>query len=281
MSEMQPKTVLVISSEVGVGAVGLSVARPLLFCHGISVIGLPTVYFAARPDLGATARLDISAADLGAQLIALEGGGWLEGLAGVMTGYFADERQVKLVAELLHRLRGRQSPPRMLVDPVMGDAGSGLYVSEAVAAAIRDELLPLADVITPNRFEFGWLAGERGAEAARPAGLEALAVLRAGLPVARIVVTSAVIDREAGRIVTALFQGETSQSFEEPYYRSVPKGTGDVFAAEVLARLIVGDSLAEASATASALLARLTKLAAGEVSLTPGQILEAAGLRLS
>lgn len=281
MSEEPLKTVLVISSEVGVGAVGLSVVRPLLFCHGISVIGLPTVYFAARPDLGATARLDISATDLGAQLKALAQGGWLEGLSGVMTGYFADERQVAVVADLLQWLRGRERPPHILVDPVLGDAGSGLYVSEAVAAAIRDELLPLAEVITPNRFEFGWLAGERGGEAARPAGLEALAALRAGLPVGQVVVTSAMVDKEAGRIVTALIEGESFQSFEEPYFRRVPKGTGDVFAAELLAQLLAGNSLPEASAAASALLARLTKLAAGEVSLTPGQILEAAGLRLS
>ena len=48
----------------------------------------------------------------------------------------------------------------MLVDPVLGDAGR-LYVAQETAEAIRDRLIPLADIATPNLFELGWLTGAR------------------------------------------------------------------------------------------------------------------------
>ncbi|WP_234892563.1 bifunctional hydroxymethylpyrimidine kinase/phosphomethylpyrimidine kinase [Sinorhizobium meliloti] len=44
-----------------------------------------------------------------------------------------------------------------LCNPVMGDTGSGLYVPEAIADVMRDRLLPMADIATPNLFELSWL----------------------------------------------------------------------------------------------------------------------------
>ena len=47
--------------------------------------------------------------------------------------------------------------------PVLGDASAGeegrLYVPKEQAEEIRKQLLPKADIITPNPFEMGWLAG--------------------------------------------------------------------------------------------------------------------------
>ncbi len=54
--------------------------------------------------------------------------------------------------------RRRAAGPAVLCDPVIGDHG-GLYVPEAVATAIRDRLMPLATLATPNRFELAWLTG--------------------------------------------------------------------------------------------------------------------------
>ena len=46
----------------------------------------------------------------------------------------------------------------MIIDPAIGDNGR-LYIDPAIAAGIRTYLLPLADIITPNQFELGWLTG--------------------------------------------------------------------------------------------------------------------------
>ena len=56
------------------------------------------------------------------------------------------------------RSRRRTRQAIHLCDPIIGDTG-GLFQPEAVAGAIRDRLLPLADIATPNRFELGWLTG--------------------------------------------------------------------------------------------------------------------------
>ncbi|MCL2194196.1 MAG: PfkB family carbohydrate kinase, partial [Treponema sp.] len=38
-------------------------------------------------------------------------------------------------------------------DPVMGDVDRGIYVKQDIPAIFRDELIPLADIVTPNEFE--------------------------------------------------------------------------------------------------------------------------------
>ncbi len=43
--------------------------------------------------------------------------------------------------------------------PIIGDEPAGIYVDEAAASAVRDQLVPLADIVTPNAFELGWLSG--------------------------------------------------------------------------------------------------------------------------
>ena len=73
-----------------------------------------------------------------------------------------------------------------LCDPVIGDDGPGVFVSEGVPEAIGEHLVPLADVAVPNRFELAHLTGRsiRSLEDA----LAAAAALRARGP--RLVVTT-------------------------------------------------------------------------------------------
>jgi pyridoxine kinase len=44
-------------------------------------------------------------------------------------------------------------------DPVMGDVGRGFYVKPDIPDIFRNELVPLADIITPNQFELEALTG--------------------------------------------------------------------------------------------------------------------------
>src|SRR5690606_18718273 len=109
---------------------------------------------------------------------------WLGEVGAVLSGYLGAPEQAASVARLVGAVRARNRQARYLCDPVIGDAG-GLYVPEATAAAIRDLLVPLADIATPNRFELEWLAGERLADN----GAVARAALRLGPPT--MLVTSA------------------------------------------------------------------------------------------
>ncbi len=158
--------ILALSSHVVRGSVGLAATVPALQSLGHEVWALPTVTLAARPGLGAAAskaagRRAPTAKELTGMLKALEQDGCWPMLDAVFTGYFASADAVAAVADVVMRIKAAKPGVRLLVDPIIGDGGR-LYVPEETAAAIRDQLLPLADIATPNLFELEWLTGARG-----------------------------------------------------------------------------------------------------------------------
>ena len=72
--------------------------------------------------------------------------GVLDTCLGVMTGYFASAGQVRIAASSIREMKSKNAALYVLVDPVLGDDGS-LYVSNDVANAICDELLPLCPIM--------------------------------------------------------------------------------------------------------------------------------------
>src|SRR5262245_5743899 len=142
-------TVLAISSHVARGTVGLAASVPALQLLGHEVWALPTVLLASRPGLGRLQGRELPAPDLAAMLAALEADGCWRMLDAVLVGYFPSAQSVSVVAEAVRRIRQASPQVPVLVDPIVGDLGR-LYVAETTAAAIRDELLPLATVATPN-----------------------------------------------------------------------------------------------------------------------------------
>jgi pyridoxine kinase len=232
--------VLAISSHVVRGHVGLDATVPGLQALGHEVWALPTVTFASRPGLGRMARLDPAAADLAALLAALEADGCWAGLDAVLTGYFPSANTVEVAADAVARIKSTSARVRVLVDPVLGDAGK-LYVAPDTAAAIRDRLLPLADIATPNLFELGWLSGG----AADRAGIIAAA---RRLGPATVVVTSAL--ENAGDVTTLLVTPVDAVEHRERGYANIPNGAGDLFAGLLLGHLLIKPSL-EAALSAS------------------------------
>src|SRR5262245_20802779 len=151
-------TVLAISSHVARGSVGLAATVPALQWLGHEVWAVPTVLLASRPGLGRLARREVPPDDLAATLAALEADGCWSALDAVLTRYFPSSQAVSVAAQAVRRIRDVAPEIPVLVDPIIGDAGR-LYVAEDTALAIRDELLPLATVATPNLFELAWLTG--------------------------------------------------------------------------------------------------------------------------
>ncbi len=235
MSETRSKSaVLVISSQVARGAIG---ARGAVFA--VERLGrpawlVPTVWMPWHPGHGPSTRLRPDPTAFADALAEIAESPRAEEIGTVLTGWFADEAQVEAAARMVERLRLITPGLRLVVDPVLGDGeGSGrgaLYVAEATARAVRDRLLPLADVATPNLFELGWLA-------ARPVGAtaEVIAAARALAP-PLVVVTSApaMMHRSIG---TLLVGADLATQYEHPLIADAPHGTGDLFAGLLAARL--------------------------------------------
>lgn len=241
--------VLSISSQVVWGPVGNSAAVPALQAMGHEVLSLPTVTLSNHPGHGAPKGFRTTPEDMAQMLTALETLGALRHVDGVMTGYFASPGQVEEVAKLIARIQ----PSFVLVDPVMGDHGR-LYVPEAVAQAIRSQLLPLASCIAPNGFELGWLSG-RGVTDEESA-IAAARMLGTG----EVLATS--IAAADDRLATLLITAQDVHAVRVPKLPAVPHGTGDFLSGLYLAaRLAMPPETALSSAMQT--LQRAITLSAG------------------
>ena len=145
----------------------------------------------------------------------------------------------------------------------MGDLG-GLYIPQATAEAIRDELIPLASVATPNRYELAWMVG---------ADLDSnAAIMDAALSLGppRMLVTSAV-PMMAGGTGNLYLSGRHALLAEHRLIDNPPNGLGDLLAAVFTARLLEGveeeRALQLATAAVFEILARTARRGGDELTL--------------
>lgn len=240
-----PRQVLSISSQVAYGPVGNSASVPALQAAGFTVSQVPTIILSNHPGLGKPSGVKLPAPEIEAILKALSGLGVLDGCVGVMTGYFASADQIQIAASCIRQMKQKNPSLYILVDPVLGDNDS-LYVSKDVANAIRDELLPLASCITPNRFELSWLAG-------MPISDKSEALLAAAsLPCNEILATSIPLD--ADNVATLAITKEAYAETSGIVKPSVPHGTGDFLAGLYLSSRLNGYGPSEALKLSSAIL---------------------------
>jgi pyridoxine kinase len=236
--------ILSFSSQVAHGHVGHSAAVFAWQRLGIDVIALPTVILSNRPDHLRVAGLRIEPARLSEMLESLVENAMLSGLDAVFTGYMPTPEHAAVIADWLRRIRGQQPDIRIMCDPILGDHPGGLYIPEAAAEAIRDRLIPLADIVKPNRFELGWLRSTEivSVEDAIAASIDLapLVLVTSGVePVGKL--TNLLICRDKEAWVTEVIRRE-----------EVPHGSGDLMAALFLGHLVNGRTPAEALALATA-----------------------------
>lgn len=258
-----PGAVIVISSHVVRGTVGNRAIVFALETLGHPVWALPTVILPWHPGHGRSTRITIPDAEFHAVIDDLAQAPWAGEVRAVLSGYLGSAGQADGVARLVTALRARNPDLVYACDPVIGDA-EGLYVPEATATAIRDRLLPLASLATPNRFELAWLAG---------AALETnAAILDAalGLGPSRMLVTSA-IPMMNGGTGNLYLSGNHALLAEHRLIENPPNGTGDLLTAVFLGRLLEGLSeeraLQMATASVFEIIARTVKRGADELTL--------------
>jgi pyridoxine kinase len=230
--------IVALSSWVAHGHVGLSAAVPVLQALGHRVTQLPTVQLSNHAGWSHVAGGPVAVSALEDMADALARNGWLHDADAVLTGYMPSAAHVDFAARLIDRLVEASPRPRIVVDPVLGDLPKGLYIAPEAAGAIRDALLPRADVLTPNLFELSWLAGrpvetpEAACDAARQLGPAA------------VFVTSPPLDAAQTGVLAVLRDGSTLYRTDHlGGETTVPHGVGDVFAALVAAGLPAGAAL--------------------------------------
>ncbi|MEO1113211.1 MAG: pyridoxal kinase [Pseudomonadota bacterium] len=267
---MQPEPpkapLLVITSQVvrgGISGRGLTFSLERI---GHDVWFLPTVLLPWHPGQGPGTRIVAPSEDFSALAGDLAASEKLAELGGVMTGYLGNAEQAAPIAALVRAVKTANPNALYLCDPVIGDhhsaGGGGLYVPKATAEAIRDELVPLADIVTPNSFELGWLT-QRAAETE----LQALSAARS-LGASRVLITSSPALRR-NAIANLLASPRGAVAAEHAAIDNPPHGTGDLIAGLFLSNVLAGfddeEALKRASASVFELVARSVKKGADEL----------------
>ncbi|MGD2133271.1 MAG: PfkB family carbohydrate kinase [Maricaulaceae bacterium] len=228
--------VLIISSHVAASAVGARATAAGVERAGAAAWPVPTTVLGRHPGWGAPGGRALPADHLKDVLEGVLAHPDATRIAWAVTGYFAHPDQPAVAAEAIRRLKAGPSPPRICVDPIMGDADVGLYAAEGVAEAIADELIPLADMIAPNAWEAERLAG---VPAGDPEGARAAAAVF-DMPA----LISSV--RAESRIGAVYADAERALFAHAPERAQVPKGTGDLLTGAFVGAIACGAAPAEA-----------------------------------
>lgn len=228
--------VLSLQSQVVHGHVGNSAAQFALNRLGREVWAMPTVLLSNHPGHGGVAGRVTPAEELAALLGGLTARGFLDRAEAVLSGYLGAADNGIVLREAVARVKRANPRAPWLLDPVMGDVHTGVYVKPDLVPFFRAAAAE-ADIVTPNRFELGLLLDRPtpGTRAELRAAADALAGPRL------VAVTSALV--EDGRIATLLRTAEGAWLAWVPHIARAPHGSGDLFAALFLAHLLEREPL--------------------------------------
>jgi pyridoxine kinase len=257
-------TVISIQSQVAYGHVGNSAATFPMQMHGIDVIAVPTTLLSNRPGYP-TIRGRVLEAQLVADLLlGVEERGAVETSSMILSGYLGSAEIADVVADFVARAKARNPKLKYCCDPVLGDRDRGLFVKADIPPLMRDGLCPLADLITPNHFEFEWLCGARTTTINQMIA-QAQTLLARG-PSTVVITSAELADTPGDAIETVAIEqandGVKAWRVRTPKLPISPSGTGDLFAALLVAARVTGADTPQALGhAASAIFAVLERTA--------------------
>ena len=264
--------VLSIQSSVAYGHVGNSAAVFPLQRLGHEVWPVNTVHFSNHTGYGEWRGPVLPAEDVADVVTGVAERGVLTVCDAVLSGYQGDPAVGAVILDAVDRVKAQNPDAVYCCDPVMGDVGRGMFVRPGIPELMRDEVVPRADIITPNQFELDFLAGAPTSTLHEV--LAAVDVVRSRGP-RHVLVTSVLEPGRPDTLDVVAISDEGAWVVTTPLLPISPNGCGDVTAALYLAHLHTTGSPARAlERTTSTVFAVLeATLAAGtrEIQLVAAQ----------
>ncbi|MFB7250696.1 pyridoxal kinase PdxY [Microbacterium sp. NPDC056234] len=264
--------ILSIQSAVAYGHVGNSAAVFPLQRIGVDVLPVYTVNFSNHTGYGAWRGPLIDPSDVRDVITGVEERGAFAKVDAVLSGYQGGEGIGEVIIDAVARVKAANPAALYACDPVMGNAKSGCFVAPAIPELLREKVVPVADIITPNQFELGFLTGTE--PDSLESTLSSVDAARAMGPSVVLVTSVERPDREEGTIEMLAVDDEGAWIVQTPYLPMKANGSGDVTAALFTAQYVeTGSAQTALERTASSVydLLKLT-LESGEREL---QLIEA------
>ena len=184
---------------------------------------------------------------------------------GLYCGFLGNEEQIDIVREFVEMFR----PPLFLLDPVMGDHGRAYSSITETHVQKMKELLPLADIITPNITEAclltdtPWKDGEWTMQELSDLCLKLATLCQTDSTLSlsesshdastSVIDTSRTASRRTSIVITGIRQEDSLVNFlwDDGVYTTVSTpiagasrpGTGDIFASILAADAVRGETL--------------------------------------
>ena len=221
--------VLSIQSAVAYGHVGNSAAVFPLQRIGVEVLPVYTVNFSNHTGYGAWRGPLISPDDVRPVITGLEERGVFGEIDVVLSGYQGGEGIADVIIDAVARVKKANPDAVYACDPVMGNAKSGCFVAPAIPELLRERVIPVADIITPNQFELGFLTGTEPGSI--ESTLESADLARARGPRTVLVKSVERPDRVPDTIEMMVVDDAGAWIVQTPLIPMKANGSGDVTAA--------------------------------------------------
>ena len=227
--------ILSIQSSVAYGHVGNSAAAFPLQRLGHEVWAVLTVHFSNHTGYGAW-RGPLLAPDDVREVIAGIGDRGVLGTAdAVLSGYQGDPAVGAVILDAVAEVKALNPDALYCCDPVIGDVGRGVFVRPGIPEFLRDEVVPRADIVTPNHFELDYLTGRTTTTTEEL--LAAVDELRERGP-RTVLVTSVLYPGTEDALDVVAVSDEGAWAVTTPLLPISPNGGGDITAALFLAHLL-------------------------------------------
>ena len=221
--------ILSIQSAVAYGHVGNSAAVFPLQRIGVEVLPVYTVTFSNHTGYGSWGGPLIAPADVRAVIDGIDDRGVFPQIDAVLSGYQGGEGIGDVIVDAVKRVKAANPDALYACDPVMGNAKSGCFVAPAIPDLLRDRVVPVADIITPNQFELGYLTGTT--PDTLESTLESVDAARAMGPSTVLVTSVERPDREEGTIEMLAVDDAGAWVVQTTLLPMKENGSGDVTAA--------------------------------------------------
>ncbi|WP_431831290.1 pyridoxal kinase PdxY [Corynebacterium pseudodiphtheriticum] len=226
---MNMNTVLSIQSHVSFGHVGNSAAVFPLQRAGYEVWPVHTVNFSNHTGYGDWGGPLLPAEQVADVINGLERREAFDKINVILSGYQGSPEIAGVITDAVKRIKQQNPDALYACDPVMGNAKSGCFVDDSIPPLLRDKVIPVADIATPNQFELGYLTG-KPVETFEQV-LEAVRALQKMGP--RVVLVTSLVRPEnpTGVIEMLAVDGDEAYLVQTPYLDFKRNGSGDVTAA--------------------------------------------------